>query len=309
METYVDSCPHNITEVLESSARLGCGQDKYGNDQYLCVPNTDKTGLIELCYNGTMGLIKRGNCLETDGENLHWNNCLGFLSGCPENEYRSNEIYKYSACQIINAQHNCYLAESSCPNITWNIATSNTTQNLQPTTSSPETSSHVAEIVGGLVTFLAILTVILILAVFLWKRKRSQKTGIQELSIRYEDAEVKELLLVKGDETADIIKTAEENDNNTQEQGENDGEMEAINEISNDPKQIELSIPKDITRVEVKELLLEEENATLDIIKTGEENDNNTQEHKEDDGEIEDIVEISNDPKQIEMSIRKDNAR
>ncbi|XP_062576640.1 uncharacterized protein LOC134238536 [Saccostrea cucullata] len=121
METYVDSCPHNITEVLESSSRLGCGQDKYGNDQYLCVPNTDKTGLIELCYNGTMGLIKRGNCLETDGENLYWNNCLGFVSGCPEKEYRSNEIYQYSACQSINAQHNCYLAESSCPNIRLNL--------------------------------------------------------------------------------------------------------------------------------------------------------------------------------------------
>ncbi|XP_062594581.1 uncharacterized protein LOC134256001 [Saccostrea cucullata] len=181
METYVDSCPQNITEVLESSVRLGCGQDKYGNDQYLCVPNTDKTGLIELCYNGTMGLIKRGNCLETDGENLYWNNCLGFLSGCPEKEYRSNEIYQYSACQSINTQYNCYLAESSCPNITWNIATSNTTQNLESTTSSPETSSNVAEILCGLAAFLLILAVIFTLAIVFWRRKKSQKNGTHEL--------------------------------------------------------------------------------------------------------------------------------
>ncbi|XP_062577671.1 uncharacterized protein LOC134239510 [Saccostrea cucullata] len=239
MDIYVDSCPQNITEVLESSSRLGCGQDKYGNNQYLCVPNTDKTGLIELCYNGIMGLIKRGNCLETDGENLYWNNCLGFFSGCPEKEYRSNEIYQYSACQSINAQHNCYLAESSCPNITLNTTSSNTTLDVQPTIPPPETS-HVAEIVGGLVAFLFILAVILILAVVLWRRKKSQKNDAQEhISI-----EGKELLLAKVDGTLDKTRTPKENRYNV-------------------PRQIEPSFHEDDTRDEAKELLEEKVDETF----------------------------------------------
>ncbi|XP_062605472.1 uncharacterized protein LOC134267269, partial [Saccostrea cucullata] len=116
MENFVHSCPQNATEVLESSARMGCGKDKYGNDQYICVSNRNKTGLLELCYNGVMELIQRGNCLETDGEKLYYVDCLGFSSGCPVEDYQSNTIYQYPACQSINTEQQCYLAEVSCPN-------------------------------------------------------------------------------------------------------------------------------------------------------------------------------------------------
>lgn len=57
---YVDKCPRNQTEVDEAAARLGCGTDKYGNNQYICLPNTEKTSLVEICYDEIMGIIEKG---------------------------------------------------------------------------------------------------------------------------------------------------------------------------------------------------------------------------------------------------------
>ena len=61
----VDVCPKNLTKVIESSKKLRCGNDDYGNNQYLCLPNVNKTSLVEFCYNGTMGLQEKGIFLFT----------------------------------------------------------------------------------------------------------------------------------------------------------------------------------------------------------------------------------------------------
>ena len=50
----------NQTEVDEAGTRLGCGQDKYGHSQYMCLPNAEKTSLVEFCYNGVMGIVFKG---------------------------------------------------------------------------------------------------------------------------------------------------------------------------------------------------------------------------------------------------------
>lgn len=57
-------CPQNEHEVIQASKRLGCGDDKYGNNQYLCLPNKNKTSLVEFCFQGIMGLVEKGalNC-------------------------------------------------------------------------------------------------------------------------------------------------------------------------------------------------------------------------------------------------------
>ncbi|XP_062616074.1 uncharacterized protein LOC134277783 [Saccostrea cucullata] len=152
MENSVESCPRNITAVTESSTRLGCGQDRYGNDQYICVPNFDKTGLIELCYNGIMGIIERD-----------------------------------PACQNINTRDRCYFAEPSCPNTTENINTTeyqlglstiqsiyNTTAiNLSEGTFPQESSDSTGVIIGSVVAVVFI--IILVLAVVLWKRNQKNK--------------------------------------------------------------------------------------------------------------------------------------
>lgn len=58
--TSVDVCPFNLVEVEEASKRLGCGNDSYGNNQYMCLPNVNKTALVEFCYDGIMGLQEKG---------------------------------------------------------------------------------------------------------------------------------------------------------------------------------------------------------------------------------------------------------
>ncbi|XP_078332492.1 uncharacterized protein LOC144625493 isoform X3 [Crassostrea virginica] len=75
----VYSCPTNQTGVEEASKRLGCNVDKYGKDQYICLPNIEKTSLNEICYNGVMGIQE-----------------------------------KDPACLIINSEHRCFTHHLSC---------------------------------------------------------------------------------------------------------------------------------------------------------------------------------------------------
>lgn len=45
---------------MEASKRLECGNDTFGNNQYLCLPNKNKTSLIEFCFDGVMGIHEEG---------------------------------------------------------------------------------------------------------------------------------------------------------------------------------------------------------------------------------------------------------
>ena len=56
----VQHCPKTETEVYEASKRLRCGSDIYGNNQYMCLPNRNKTTLYEFCHEGVMGIQKPG---------------------------------------------------------------------------------------------------------------------------------------------------------------------------------------------------------------------------------------------------------
>ena len=56
----VKACPKSLTKVIEASKRLGCKNDEYGNNQYLCLPNVDNTSLVEFCYRGIMEFQTKG---------------------------------------------------------------------------------------------------------------------------------------------------------------------------------------------------------------------------------------------------------
>ena len=58
--TRVDVCPSNLAEVEEASRRLGCGNDQFGNNPYMCLPDVEKTSLIEFCYDGIMRVQEKG---------------------------------------------------------------------------------------------------------------------------------------------------------------------------------------------------------------------------------------------------------
>ena len=53
-------CPKNASGTVEAQKRLNCGDDKYGNNQYLCLPDVEKTALYEFCHDGIMGWRQNG---------------------------------------------------------------------------------------------------------------------------------------------------------------------------------------------------------------------------------------------------------
>ncbi|XP_022290643.2 uncharacterized protein LOC111102267 isoform X2 [Crassostrea virginica] len=113
----VNGCPRNSTDVVTASSRLGCGTDDYGNSQYMCLPNVQKTSLVEFCYGDVMGMQEKGNCLEVselEGD-LFLQRCTNFENGCPDEHFKSTDFYKYPACQMVDLVHNCYRLEPTCP--------------------------------------------------------------------------------------------------------------------------------------------------------------------------------------------------
>lgn len=110
----VDRCPKIEQDVIQASKRLGCGNDIYGNNQYLCLPNRNKTSLVEFCYQGSMGIIEKGKCLEFSEGELIRHSCNHFLYGCPEAHFFDYDIYKYPACQNISTELQCYVLDPSC---------------------------------------------------------------------------------------------------------------------------------------------------------------------------------------------------
>ncbi|XP_061192142.1 uncharacterized protein LOC133200344 [Saccostrea echinata] len=113
----VDSCPTSETEFITAATRLNCGVDKYGRNQYTCVPNEDRSALVEFCYGKIVSYYQKGHCLVTFGDGyLDQISCDQFQAGCPEANFRGNDLYKFSACSLINTEKQCFYAELSCPN-------------------------------------------------------------------------------------------------------------------------------------------------------------------------------------------------
>ncbi|XP_048743278.2 ankyrin-3-like isoform X2 [Ostrea edulis] len=108
----VSNCPMSKDAWEKASIRLNCTQ-QHG---YHCVPDKYFTSLIEFCYpQGYRLPFERGNCLELAADGiLNHVPCNKFDSGCPEQFYFSNEIYKYPKCLSINTNFRCFDADVPC---------------------------------------------------------------------------------------------------------------------------------------------------------------------------------------------------
>lgn len=56
----VKVCPKTEQDIETASIKLKCKDDRYGNNQYMCIPNKEKTSLVEFCHNGEMGAVEEG---------------------------------------------------------------------------------------------------------------------------------------------------------------------------------------------------------------------------------------------------------
>lgn len=190
---FVENCPTTLQQIKMASKRLGCGYDQYQNDQYICVPNVEKTSLVELCYGGIMGIQKKGHCLAAAaGNTLITNSCANFSVGCPQEHYRSSEFFRYSQCQAINTQHQCYVMEPFCPPQVHNQNTSDQDTSIQNTSDQSEPAVALFLILVSMITGFSLFC--------LWKLWKLEKltTGrssgvITSLRNLYSNTKVKEL--------------------------------------------------------------------------------------------------------------------
>nr|XP_022287129.1 uncharacterized protein LOC111099912 [Crassostrea virginica] len=108
-------CPKTEEEIEKARKRMKCGNDLYGRNRYMCLPDKKLKSLKEFCFNDVMGLQEKGHCLViADGTNVVSAGCKDFSSGCPETFYHYDEVHKYNACQRINIQNGCYLERPIC---------------------------------------------------------------------------------------------------------------------------------------------------------------------------------------------------
>nr|XP_022295196.1 uncharacterized protein LOC111105290 isoform X1 [Crassostrea virginica] len=179
----VNICPKTIKEIHKSSRKLNCSKDEYGNNQYLCLPNVEKTSLVEFCHTGTMGLQPDGMCLEVSNGGIHYKNCSNFLTGCPETNFKSTEFYKYSKCLEIDKDNHCYTADPFCIPSNSSFGTNQKTN---------DTHTILIPAVAGSVVLLMVLIFVIVLV---WRQRngkdlkcfkdKEQKSNVNDQESKY----------------------------------------------------------------------------------------------------------------------------
>lgn len=129
MSTVSVECPTNETSWRQRSTEF-CNNSQ----EYHCLPLSSLSKSEEYCL--TAILVQHGYCVIYNSylKNVSFDSessCVQKtnFSGCPDKSYNSNKIYLYPSCQKINPVKQCYLADSSCPNITSNDPTVSTVTN------------------------------------------------------------------------------------------------------------------------------------------------------------------------------------
>ncbi|XP_062600479.1 putative ankyrin repeat protein RF_0381 [Saccostrea cucullata] len=168
-KTKAVSCPQSWDEYLEAASKL-CPQID-GEYNYICVPNQNKTELVQFCFGSgrfpAWQLAEHCPYLHNTG-NMNAENCTRFLYGCPEKHYMTKEIYKYQACLDINPERGCYVADSNC--------SKSLTSTVTPASTSPAAGNEVTialSVVFGVI--FCVLISVLISFIYMKKRGKYRK--------------------------------------------------------------------------------------------------------------------------------------
>nr|XP_022291880.1 uncharacterized protein LOC111103131 isoform X2 [Crassostrea virginica] len=112
----VTSCPANAVDWKQAAMQRNCSLTGVRNT-YMCLPNQEKTTLLEFCYDEVRPMVQE----ELAGSGtINQYGCTMFTAGCPKNPYLSDFIYNHSSCLNINTQYGCYHEDPSCPKKTFN---------------------------------------------------------------------------------------------------------------------------------------------------------------------------------------------
>ncbi|XP_062610250.1 uncharacterized protein LOC134272031 [Saccostrea cucullata] len=127
----VSTCPKDASTWLSNGIKLQCPNDTLGRNLYQCVPNENRSSLVEFCSKGSIARFEANICpYAVSSGYLDAIDCSSFLKGCPREPYNTNEVIKYPACLEINPQKRCYLANENCLNKTSQEIQNSTTFHL-----------------------------------------------------------------------------------------------------------------------------------------------------------------------------------
>ncbi|XP_052704777.1 uncharacterized protein LOC128180682 [Crassostrea angulata] len=131
-------CPRNRSEWEQRSSAISCTD----NNGYMCLPNENRTELLEFCYLYRQILIENDLCLFLIKRysRVDAHNCRNFRYGCPDSTYFSSEIFKYPSCSQI--ENGCFLADSTCKS---HIPEENVQNDSRTTTYPQETTEFMEE--------------------------------------------------------------------------------------------------------------------------------------------------------------------
>ncbi|XP_062618066.1 uncharacterized protein LOC134279651 [Saccostrea cucullata] len=201
----VSACPKDALTWLSNGIKLQCPNDTYGRNLYQCVPNDDRSSLVEFCSKSSIARFEANFCpYAVSSGYLDAINCSTFLKGCPREPYLNNEVYKYPACLEINPQQRCYLSIENCLNKTSKEVPKSTTyiqltdfssyslstDSFNPTSVSPDSTSNLqpgietVPIIAGVVSPLIVLVVIFVI-IFSFYLKKSPSEFILCIHIHY----------------------------------------------------------------------------------------------------------------------------
>uniref|UniRef100_A0A8W8P5B0 Uncharacterized protein n=2 Tax=Magallana gigas TaxID=29159 RepID=A0A8W8P5B0_MAGGI len=123
-----DICPRNETEWIQRSSAINCTK----NNGYICIPNENRTELLEFCYIYSTTWVNEGVCLYLIKRYSRVDSykCNRFEYGCPNVTYKATQLIHYPSCTSLG--HGCFLAESTCERATTTTTTIN--PSIQETT-------------------------------------------------------------------------------------------------------------------------------------------------------------------------------
>ncbi|XP_061188745.1 uncharacterized protein LOC133196915 [Saccostrea echinata] len=178
-------CPQNKADWDLRSRHLNCSNDDTKIHRYHCVPNSQKTALLEFCYDIIRPLVQKDNCMElAQSGTLNQYYCKKFLSGCPETHYYSDESYLYPNCSRIDLYGKCYIADPSCAYASTTLASATETIISTGTSLSENlTCTHVEStltIVSTILSFLIVLSCLTNI-VILKRRWIQDATNIEDI--------------------------------------------------------------------------------------------------------------------------------